>query len=443
MKLVNTHILVSLFLLQLLVVPASMAQQWSLQQCLDSAQLRNKNLQIASNKMVISDQKQREAKSNLLPKLTANGEYKYFTDLPHQLMPLNTFNPLAPASEFKDVQFGVPHNLNANLQLAIPLYNPKIYGGIEATRIASELSGLEYEKNKEMVFFEISNLYYNAQILQTQISFLDSNLSNANKLLKNLDLLHSHLLITGTDVEKVHLQIAQLSTQKTTVENKLIQVLNALKFTIGIPSDTHFEIEQEIVADKSNELSPKASIDARMVKIQFELLNSELKTMNNTRYLPQINLIGSYGTTGFGYDKKPNAFLDFYPLGFAGIQISYPIFNGSTTLRKASQKKIEIANNELKSDLIKDQNAMQIDNAKMQKTTSYLAIETSKQQVELAQNIYNNTVLQQKQGMASLTEVLLADNALREAQQGHISAIVEYLKSDLELKKLTGNLLSL
>jgi OMF family outer membrane factor len=48
--------------------------------------------------------------------------------------------------------------------------------------------------------------------------------------------------------------------------------------------------------------------------------------------------------------------------------------------------------------------------------------------------------LQQKSGTASFTDVLLSDNALREAQQSNISAVIDYLKADLELKKLTGNI---
>jgi len=34
----------------------------------------------------------------------------------------------------------------------------------------------------------------------------------------------------------------------------------------------------------------------------------------------------------------------------------------------------------------------------------------------------------------------LADNALREAQQAYLTSMVDYLKADLELKKLTGNI---
>jgi hypothetical protein len=35
-------------------------------------------------------------------------------------------------------------------------------------------------------------------------------------------------------------------------------------------------------------------------------------------------------------------FLNFYPIGFAGIQLSYPLFNGTVTQRKINQKKLEI-----------------------------------------------------------------------------------------------------
>ena len=61
-------------------------------------------------------------------------------------------------------------------------------------------------------------------------------------------------------------------------------------------------------------------------------------------------------------------------------------------------------------------------------------------QVVLAGSIYRQAVLQQQQGTASLTDVLLADNALREAQQEYLDAIIDFLRADLDLRKHTGNL---
>ncbi len=230
MKLVNIHIQKLLLLFLLTGVHAAQAQVWTLQQCIDTAQVHNKNLQMSRNNIAISEQKSNETKANLIPKVTANADYKYFTNLPYQLLPVNAFNPALPEGEYKAMQFGVPHNINANLQLSMPLYNPQVYGAIQTTKIAVELTDLQYQKTEEQIYFEISNLYYNAQILHHQLAFIDSNLINAERLLKNIQLLNEQLLAKGTDVSKVKLQVSQLTTQKETIKNKYEQVLNALKF---------------------------------------------------------------------------------------------------------------------------------------------------------------------------------------------------------------------
>ena len=76
----------------------------------------------------------------------------------------------------------------------------------------------------------------------------------------------------------------------------------------------------------------------------------------------------------------------------------------------------------------------------MQREIAGKMVENTTEQINLAQSIYEQSLFQQKHGTANLTDVLLADNTLREAQQAYLSAIVDYLKADLELKKLTGNI---
>lgn len=440
MKLVSIH---KQFLVLIFFFIGAMtvnAQVWSLRDCIDTAQVHNKNLQMSRNNMAIGEQKEKEAKANLIPKLSANADYKYFTNLPYQLLPLSALNPAAPEGEFRAAQFGVPNNINANLQLSMPLYNPQVYGAIQTTKVASELTGLHYQKTEEQLFFEISNLYYNAQILKHQLSFIDSNLINAELLLKNMQLLNEQLLAKATDVSKVKLQVAQLKSQKENIQSKYQQVLNALKFAMGLPIEKNLQIETEIRYEKKLEYSTLPTLDFRIVTIQNRLLNSELNTLNKSRYLPSLNLFATYGTTGFGYTDEPKSFLDFYPIGFAGVQFSYPLFNGTVTQRKINQKKLELQNNELQRELVNEQNDLQVENAKLQRGIAKQTVKTSAEQIQLAQTIYEQTVLQQKHGTTSLTDVLLADNALAEAQQTYLSAVIDYLKAELELKKTTGNL---
>ncbi len=440
MKLVNIHKPCLVLLLIGIGFQSVQAQVWSLQQCIDTAQVYNKKLQVNRNDIAIGEQREKEAKANLNPKVTANADYKYFTNLPYQLLPLNALNPAAPEGEFRAAQFGVPHNINLSLQLSMPLYNPQLYGAIQTTKIASEWIELQYQKLEEQIFFDISNLYYNAQILHHQLAFIDSNLINAERLFKNMQLLNEQLLAKGTDVSKVKLQLAQLTSQKVGVKSKYEQVLNALKFTIGLSLENNLQIETNILYENSFEYSSLSTLDFRMAIIKNRWLGLELNTLNKSRYLPSLNLFANYGTTGFGYNGKPNGFLDFYSIGFAGIQLSYPLFSGTVTERKINQKALELKNNELQMRLINEQNYLQVENAKLQRKTAKNTVETLTEQIQLAQIIYEKTIVQQKLGTATLTDILLADNSLREAQQTYLSAVIDYLKADLELKKFTGNI---
>lgn len=436
MKLVNTYILILLTVYSVTKNNQVSAQTWSLEQCIDTAQVYNRNLLIQRNGVLINQEKQQEAKAHLIPKISANADYKYFTDLPYQLLPLSVFG--GPQGQFKEAQFGVPHNVNANLQLSVPLYNSQIYGGIETAKKAEEVAQLNYVRSEEQIFFEISNLYYNAQLIHHQISFLDSNLINAKKVLNNLELLQSQLMAKGTDVSKLKLQIAQLTTQIETAQNKFQQIMNGLKFSMGLSPDHAFQIDPAIKIQEQAPETESRNIDVRFAAAQRNVLLSEFKTLKYSR-MPSLNFLGSYGTTGFGYTEQPNEFFNFYPLGFVGLQFSYVLFNGGVTQQRINQKKIELENNSLQIELLSDQNRMQITNAKLQRDASQRTVNTSREQVDLASKIYDEVAIQKTQGTASLTDLLLADNELRKAQQDFLNAMIDYLKADLELKKLTGN----
>ena len=437
-KLVNIH--TAKWLFTLVFISAFLqgnSQTWSLQQCIDTAQVYNKNLQMGRNNIELGAEREQEAKANLLPKVNLNADYKYYAEQPYQLMPQSTFG--GPEGLFKEIQMGVPHNMSANIQLAMTLYNPQVYGAIQTTKIASGLNELQYKKTEEQVFFEISNLYYNAQILVHQQLFIEGNLENTQKLLETLELLHSLLMIKKSVVSKVALQKEQLMTQRELVKSNLDQVMNALKFSMGISIQQNLEIETEILHQSVAEYSLNQPIDLEIALTQNKLMSSELSTLKKS-HLPSVSFYGSYGQAGFGYNEKPNDFLKFYPVSFAGLQLSVPIFNGTVTKRKINQKKIEIQNSELQINNVAEQNNMLIENVTRKRFVTQQTIENTTNQIDLAKTVYDEMVLQQKQGTSSLTEILLADNALREAQQNQLTAIIDYLKADLDLKKLTGNI---
>lgn len=415
------------------------AQTHSLEQCIDTALQYNRNIKLSQQDVFLANEKNKEIKGNLFPKLNGMTDYRYYTDLPYQLMPAAAFG--GPEGTYKEVQFGVPQSLNANLQLTVPIYNPTAFGAIMTTRIASELSEIQKIKTNEDVVLEVSNAYYNAQILLNQLAFLDSSMINTNKLLQTTTLLHQQQIAKGTDVDRLQLQLDQIANQRKTVFSQQQQVLNALKFLMGKPISDSVEVSINETAMVEFDPQIKTTTDIKLIDKKLQFNYSELKGLQNSK-LPSLGAYGVYGTTGYG-NTGANSFFNFHPIGYVGAQLSIPLFNGTITHHKIVQKRIEIEKTNIQKELVTEKSKLDLINAEMQYSLANQTIATVNTQIKLAKKIYNNTVLQNKQGVATITDLLLADNSLREAQQNYIVAIVNLRKAELEYKRVTGNLISI
>lgn len=443
-RLVNIHYgsVKNLILILLILLPASTleslnAQSLTLEQCIDTALIYNRNIKLSQRDVDISTEKNREIRGNLLPKLNGIADYRYYTDLPYQLMPAAVFG--GPEGTYKEVQFGVPQSMNANLQLAVPLFNSTAISAVKSTRIATELSEIQKTKTDEDIILEVSNAYYNAQILLTQIEFLDSNIINTGELVKTTTLLYQQQIAKGTDVDRLKLQVEQISTQRSTVNSQYQQVLNALKFLMGKPISDSIEVLNTEKTIVKQGFKSQITTDVLLIDKKIEFNNSELSGLRNLR-LPSLSAYGVYGTQGFGTTGS-NSFFNFHPVGYVGAQLSVPLYNGRITQHKIVAKKIEIEKSNIQKELVTEKSKLDLKNVEMQYSLAIRNISVVSSQIYLAKKIYDNTVLQNQQGVASITDLLLADNALRESQQNYLVALINLRRAELEYKRVTGNLI--
>lgn len=431
MKLAITNVLV-LFLSSINLY----GQTWTLEQCIDSAYSNNQRIAIAENTKELSVLKHKEVRSNLLPKLSINGEYKYFIELPYQLMPLSVFG--GPEGQFKESQFGVPHNINANVLLQVPIYSSGLMGNINKLETSQKIVELEVQKTYDQIYFEVSNIYRNAQLLKSQMVFIDSTISNTKRVKKNIELLAEQKLANQNDVKKLELKVSTLHSYHANLDVKLQQIYNALQLLTG--SASTIEVEDNILMIDLMQYEANGNKDLEIIQLQQEIINIDLKSLKRSKYIPEVGFVATYGTQGFGYDQNPNRFLNFYPIGYAGIRFYYPLFNGTVTNKKIDQKNLELENLKLKEELTKDARQVEIENAVLQLENAFNNVTLSEQQVDLAQSIYEQEEKKHKQGLISVNDLMIAQNELIQNQQNYLQSIAEFLAADLELKKLTNNI---
>jgi outer membrane protein TolC len=154
---------------------------------------------------------------------------------------------------------------------------------------------------------------------------------------------------------------------------------------------------------------------------------------------PTLAVYGLYGTNGYA-TTGDKSFQKFFPVSFIGIQLSIPLFDGGTISSKVDQKTLELQKAALKEKLSVEKNGMDKINIQNQFLAHRKTVAMQEENIFLAERLYAQTQLQFKEGVASITDVLQADSALRDAQTNYLTAMAKFRITELEWKKVTGNL---
>lgn len=126
-----------------------------------------------------------------------------------------------------------------------------------------------------------------------------------------------------------------------------------------------------------------------------------------------------------------------------GLNLSIPIFNGFLTRSKVRQAQIDI--DKLQVDIADTKLALNLaaENSKVQIKNSLLTIESNRKNVDLAKSVLEDTNNNYKNGLATLTDLLDAENAYADAQNNLNTSLLDYKIAEVQLIKANGNLKSL
>ena len=125
------------------------------------------------------------------------------------------------------------------------------------------------------------------------------------------------------------------------------------------------------------------------------------------------------------------------------MNLKVPIFSGFETRSKIRKADVELRS--LQEDLKDTKLSLDLAyaNAKTQIDNSMITIQNQKGNAQLAKDVLSNTKNNYVQGLASLTDLLDAENAFTEAQNNYTAAILDYKLAEIQLIKSKGELKTL
>ncbi|MBL0356208.1 MAG: TolC family protein [Chitinophagaceae bacterium] len=352
-----------------------------------------------------------------------------------------------PAGGFGNIaaQFGVPWTASAGVDISQLLFDGQVFVGLQARSTSMDLARKAAEVTAEQIKANIHKIYYQLIVGEKQLGSIQANIDRFEKLLHDTKEIYKNGFAEKLDVDKVQVQLNNLNTEKERLLNQLNAGNAGLKFLINMPQKDTLLLTDQLSDDdvKANILDESYKYDDRK-DIQLLTTVSKLNGFNVKRYqLSRIPTIAAFGSYSKNAQRNQFDFFgkgDWFTTSLIGIKISVPIFDGFARRSRIENAKLalEKSNNNLQA--AKENMDYETSTIRMKMKTAILTLDNQKQNIRLAEDVYNNTRKKYEQGLGSNQEIYSAQTELKVAQNNYFSALYDAISAKIDYLKATGKL---
>jgi outer membrane protein TolC len=343
-------------------------------------------------------------------------------------------------------QFGTKWIANAGFDLSQILFDGQVFVGLQARATSMEWARKSVEVTEELIKANVYKVYYQLVVSKTQIGLIDANIERLEKLQHDTRELYKNGFAEKLDVDKVEVQIANLQTEKKRVQNGIASGNLGLKLLMGMPMK-----EELVLTDTLNDSQIKDGIleagsykYADRKEYQYAELGKKLNEYNIKRYnlsqIPTVSLSGSWSKNAqrnkFDFFGKG----DWYTFSNIGLNISVPIFKGFYTRSKINEAKLNLQKTENQIADLKLTIDNEVETARISFKTAIESMDYQKQNMKLAEAVYEQTKKKYEAGLGSNIEITAAQTDLKAAQTNYINALYDAIVARIDYLKAVGKL---
>ena len=418
----------------------------TLKECINHSNTNNSNIKIASYDAMISQKKVEEQIGTMLPQVDASGSYTDNLKLSTTLLPGEL---MGQSGTQIPVTMGTKHNLSASVQLTQKIFDPTFGIVLNAAKISKQLSEQTLKKTSEQTVYNISITYYQTLVIEKQMNSLRATLVASEKLLESSELKHKNGMAKKVDVDKIRVSYNNTKSQLQQSELSYSQSLNTLKYEMGMPVDssivllvTVLNIDIQILGMQSDSFSIDNHIDYQLQKTNLSAYEMD-KKRNMAGYLPSLSFNANYGYSAmrnkFDFTKSGG---DWYPGSSIGITLKVPIFDGLQRNAKISQSKLNIKKSMENIRLVEQSIKVELSNSEIKYRNAVDNIHSEKENLDLAESVYENTQLEYQQGAGSSLDLVQAESSYRESLNNYYNKLLNLYIAKINLEQSKGTLMN-
>lgn len=411
----------------------SASLQASLENCIRYALVHNPDIDNAKLNEEITETGIKSRLSEWLPHVNLN----YNVQHNFQLQTLN-FNGMlihTGTVNTSGIQFGATQNIfNRDVLLASRT--------AKDVRLQAKQNTTEQNINLAAM---VSKAFYTVILTTQQIRVTEQDIQRIEVSLKDAFYQYQSGITDKTDYKRATISLNNAKAQKKTGEETLKASFAYLKELMAYPSERDLDLvydtaqmTNEIYLDTLQHINYTDRIEVQLLETQKKLQQYNLQYYKWS-FLPEVSAFGNYNLN-FLNNTFTKLYGQSYPNSYAGILLSFPIFQGGKRLQQIKQAQLEIrqADNSIKSleNTINTQYVRALSSYKSNLYNYY----SIKENLDLANEVYEVIRLQYRSGIKTYLEVINAETDLRTAQINYYNALYQLLSSKIDVAQSLGTL---
>lgn len=421
----------------------------TLEKSLEIALSDNPTIKVADLEIERQEWVRKETKGNLLPQLSATGQYT---------------RSIVKQEMAKGLSFGADNTFTGTASMSMALFAPSVYATLKMNSTQMESAVESARQSRITLVNSVKKAYYNILLAQKSLVVLKASEASIQKTVDYTRKMYENDLSSEYDLLSAEVQLSNLKPSILQTETSIETAKLLFRMYLGLPNDVDFDLEGtlEDFADRYNyttgDLSTDVSenSDLRTLELQAKLLDNQLN-LYRTQKMPTLAAFGQAiytgndmdmsafggligGGSGEGSGSTTTSSSKYWwqnPMS-VGLTLSVPIFSGLTNNRRIRQAKNSIEQINLQRDYLQQSIDVQVRNSINSIRTAYASIEANDITVRQAQKAYDIAVTRYNAGAGTILELNSSELALTQAKLNYSQAVYDYLSAEADYVQTLG-----
>lgn len=344
--------------------------------------------------------------------------------------PLNAFGFLLQQESVTAMDFdpeklnnpGSTQNYSTQVEAKLPLFNLDMIYARKGAKAQEEMYKYKTERTEEYIEFEVCKAYAQLQMSYQARDILQKSLEDVEQIHQSVTNFYNQGLIQKSDVLNAQVQVNTIEAALAKAESNIHNASDGLRLIMGMENEREVfvtdSLQQKMALHQTQTLSSYRS-DIMALNKAVDATNMMVKS-SKMAFLPRINAFGTYNLND---DKAFKFRNDSY---LVGIQLSWTIFSGNQNRSKIKSSQFQRDKMQEELNLHIKQSQLDLDKTKRDLNDSQIEINKQKTSVEQADEALRILGNRHREGLASTTDLLMAQAQLSQQRLLLAQTIMSY-----------------